>query len=77
MATIRERIETSLREADPDSWFTQREIAELINAKVGSVRWPVRVMWIKEGLLEKKKIPGDVRNPATGEFASEVYRWRR
>jgi hypothetical protein len=76
--TIRERIEHNLRAADPDEWFTSREIAERINAKLASVRGELFHLHYRERVLERRdEDRGEFRNPRTGDHQIKVYRWKR
>ena len=76
--TIRERIEHSLRAADPGEWFSAREIAERINAKLASVRGQLFHLEYRDRVLEQRDDDrGEFRNPRSGDHSVKVYRWKR
>lgn len=75
MVTLRDRIEQCLRSADPDTWLTQREIAERLNAKPDSVRNVMHGMLFRERIVERRQADGHNHNPQTGDRTVFVYRW--
>ena len=74
MATIREQVETCLREADADTWYSPRALAEEINRNHESVRAVMSRMYFTEKVLERREVPGSAGDPRPGSLPALEYR---